>query len=635
MSDRDLDDTVRTWVGGQLAIWQGRRVDRSAALAEHEHYNATRGSTFLFRLNDGRVSLAPKPDGLLPQGTDWTWMMPSRAELYRGFLQEVLDRHAPRGEGVLAMDMHDGAFESQTAPMFAFQKPVGSPAVLLNEIDAIGSQFYSIDDVQDRTPYADKSASAVFVGGSTGMEHSCASVRRLQAERLRAGLFLHGDAAVDYRLPLLSQFVEPGAEAMMRGAGFGKGATTWKEQFRHKFLLSLDGNGATCSRVAIALKSNGVLVKYNSRHLLHYFTSLEPWGHYIPVARDAEVPLYVEAERRDPGRFASIAERSRAFYNAYLTRDAQLTYAAKLLDAYFASFAPEAFSAGWRAEPPAAAESAAAPFPVWRDEAWRDVAGYAHVGGRGDVQAQSNLFGEPMGDRPLEGLLLALSPALEGLDLRYQALWSDGVGEWVRLGDYAGTRHAGRPLSGLRLQSRADPNVVCQLAASFLDGTYAFDAGDAGVCEVVGSAPMQTVRIVLRRLTPCMSGLAHIAGRGDIWYLGTTQGAPGGGDVMEGFLIEQVPGLTPETLEYRAVRLASGEPDAWTPLGGFAGRRRTGEALTGLEIRLRGEAAASRSFRLHATFVDGARRTEVSRGGEAGIAASSPLESFTLDMDQT
>ena len=628
MTERDLDDTVKTWVLGQLAVWQARRVSRRAALAEHEHYNATRGSTFLFHIKDGRVGVAPKPDDLVPKETDWAWMMPSRAEQYRGFLQEVLDRRPPPGEGVLAMDMHDGAFESETAPMFAFQKPVGSHAVLLNEIDAIGSNFYSIGDVQDGIAYGDKRPSAVFVGGSTGMNHTCESVRRLEAERLRAGVFLCGDPCVDYRLPLLSQFAEPQAEAMVRQVGFGRGATSWREQFQHKFMLSLDGNGATCSRVAIALKSNGVLMKYNSPHMLHYFTSLEPWRHYIPIAHDAEAPLYVEVERNEPGRFAAIAEQSRDFYEAYLTREAQLAYASELLESYFASFEREASSPGWRESEPRASVSAAA----WRDEGWVEVGGWAHVSGRGDVQATGNLFGEAMGKRPIEGFLLEPPYGVDLGDLQYQAVGLDGEGEWVNLGAFAGSRSEGRPLRGLRMRSRTGDAFTCQLAASFLDGSYRFDPGEAGAWEALGSASLQTFRAIFRCPVTRMSGLAHIAGRGDIWRAGATQGEPGGGEAIEGFQIDEAAGLQAEDLEYQAVTSIDDYAGAWTPMGGFAGRRRTGSPLMGLRVRLHGGTAETLAYRLHATFVDGSSRTDSSRGGMAAVRGIAALESFTLDF---
>jgi hypothetical protein len=46
---------------------------------------------------------------------------------------------------------------------------------------------------------------------------------------------------------------------------------SWREQLRHRFLLSLDGNGAVCARLAIGLKSNSAVVKYRSPYIFTIF----------------------------------------------------------------------------------------------------------------------------------------------------------------------------------------------------------------------------------------------------------------------------------------------------------------------------------------------------------------------------
>jgi hypothetical protein len=101
----------------------------------------------------------------------------------------------------------------------------------------------------------------------------------------------------------------------------------------------MDGNGATCSRVAIALASNCALLKYDSPHHLHYFSEMIPWRHYIPIATDREVEEIVALERRSPGLFRSVAEQGKAFHRSHLRRRSVLLYTASLLRAYAEVFA--------------------------------------------------------------------------------------------------------------------------------------------------------------------------------------------------------------------------------------------------------------------------------------------------------
>ena len=76
---------------------------------------------------------------------------------------------------------------------------------------------------------------------------------------------------------------------MIVAMDLGKERIPWSEQYRHMFLLSMDGNGATCSRVISSLKSNSVLIKYQSDSILYYFSALEPGTHFISVNDDRDI----------------------------------------------------------------------------------------------------------------------------------------------------------------------------------------------------------------------------------------------------------------------------------------------------------------------------------------------------------
>jgi len=143
-----------------------------------------------------------------------------------------------------------------------------------------------------------------------------------------------GDPLVDFRLPLIVQCDTKETEDAIRALGFGEGKASWPDQLKSKFLISVDGNGATCSRVVIALKSNSVLLKYRSVNLLYYFSGLNEYFHYIPVNDAIDIRQIVKAERRSPGLCKSISEHGSDFYLKYLTAEASKRYAATLLEQY-------------------------------------------------------------------------------------------------------------------------------------------------------------------------------------------------------------------------------------------------------------------------------------------------------------
>jgi hypothetical protein len=90
----------------------------------------------------------------------------------------------------------------------------------------------------------------------------------------------------------------------------------------------MDGWGATCSRIPITLRSNSVLLKYQSQHLLYYFDALIPWLHYIPIAFDDEVTCILRVEEHYLGISSAIVQSANAFADAFLTREQAMKYTA-------------------------------------------------------------------------------------------------------------------------------------------------------------------------------------------------------------------------------------------------------------------------------------------------------------------
>lgn len=354
-----VDNHIRSWCVGEIAHWKARRLEYRAALAEFEHLNRTRPSLFLFKIGGGEVTIADKPGSSLNEqvarlGTELgrpgspevdsgklgeSDLHVGRALVYRDFIQRVVDSGCPRIETMLALDVGDAVGGSNSAPIFVFQKRRGENTLLFPDVDFMNWDFYencAVDSLQ----YAAKRISAVFAGATTGGFITERVARELSLPRLRAAQFFKDTPVVDFRLPALVQCT-PGAEELLREQGYGRveDYLSWGDQFTHRFIISMDGNGATCSRVAMALRSRSVLLKYESPSMLYYFPGLIANLHYVPVSAEQDILEALARERRTPGLHGFIAEQGKSFFETYLSRARVMHYAALLIRLYVDSFA--------------------------------------------------------------------------------------------------------------------------------------------------------------------------------------------------------------------------------------------------------------------------------------------------------
>jgi hypothetical protein len=472
------------WCLEQVAPWLSRPMPYREALAGFRRLNESNGATFVFTIERGTVALEEKPEHARGELYDLAY---SRALFYRSLL-EAASQLCPEVVTSLALFVGDGALPDSGVPVFAFQKPTGNPSLLLPDLDFLMSGFFGDAQHRDGLAYETKRCSAVFVGSTSGGALTTEALRSVSLPRLRAAVFFRDNPDVEFRLPNLVQCEGAEAEALARAMGFGDGVhVPWTEQFRHRFIISMDGNGATCSRVALALMSNSVLVKYASPHQLYYFSGLQPWRHYLPVASDEEVLRIVRLERERPGLFEPVARAGREFAEQYLTRDAVTQYTADLLRLYTQILTADA---------PARTIAPAAGIQV-----------LAHVRNRADIVGSGAAgVGGRSSDEWIEGFALfpdglALFPdGIAAEELTCCAVLEDGtLSPWVAAGEFCGSRGLSRPLLGfaVRLHGAASERFVCTTAASFTDGTALAPSSDRAVCVAPSRAPLQSMQIVL------------------------------------------------------------------------------------------------------------------------------------------
>ena len=486
----------QAWSVAEIAPWAVGSPSVQDTADELRKLHETNRHFFLFRVHGGGVTVLGKP----AEAANFTGDDLQRAKSYGAFLEKVA---ATRGFAdislLLGMGMDDKGFGSDRPVNFAFQKTQRSMTLLLPDIDLLRGRFYCDDAFVDELAYSEKSDSAIFCGSTTGADNSLDVVRNLATPRLQAAAYFRGHPFVHFYLPRIVQCSSSEAIAALREMGLGDGRHfSWHDQFKHKFIISLDGNGATCSRVAIALRSNSVLLKYDSNYELYYFKGLQPWIHYIPIRNHSDIEEIVISERRRPGLFEPIARNGREFADRYLTERAGVQYTAALLRRYGSIFMNlnEAIGDLPRVEPYFQT-------PSWDDALIRNIRVRAHVGDRGDVfGGAAEYVGRIGSGKSIQGFDLTGRNG-ERIRLEYCAVGADGSAtEWVSSPDFCGSRGQSRPIYGFAMRFSANEGTAFRISYSgtFTDGSSVGPVAQGKFCRSAALAPLEAMSVVIERV---------------------------------------------------------------------------------------------------------------------------------------
>ncbi|UMY18321.1 hypothetical protein MMB17_02940 [Methylobacterium organophilum] len=320
----DLRVQLSQLVRAQLAAWTQAEINVSDYAA---HISGCRQilNKFVFFCEGNTVRLLDKDDGAC--------INKERAMFYLELLKEVLSVY-PINSGIyIIIDVDDEAPQSENMPVFSFQKPRGGKNILLPDFDMFGHNFLNIK--YDDVPYESKQPLAIFAGATTGAKViDLNTAQNSLTQRLRSAKYFRDEPLVDYRLPKICQCQNDDVFDYLLSQGYGRDPVGWNEMLNNKFIISVDGNGATCGRVALALKSNSCLVKYSSNNILYYFDALIPYLHYLPVEKDEDLVPFVRNEIEKPNLYKYVATSGTDFANFMLNKDAVLLYTSLLLEAF-------------------------------------------------------------------------------------------------------------------------------------------------------------------------------------------------------------------------------------------------------------------------------------------------------------
>lgn len=314
----------------QISGWFGTKLNKNIILGKFLNFNDAYERYFLISIRDGSVSIAQKPAHLA------NFALLSRALRYKELIELVLKTFSLDIDLCILYDAEDWNEEDNELPVFTFQKKSGTNKILFPDIDFLMTDYYRPEFIpNDTTSFRQKSCSAIFVGSTTGGQITKKVVENLFLPRIRSYVYFKNNKFVNFTLPKLVQYDNDETKKLLISMGMGDGRIIkMEEQYNNKFMISMDGNGAACSRLIAGLRSNCTVLKYDSQYELYYFNILRPWVHYIPIKNDEDVLNIVQLENENPGMFEYISRYGRNFYERYLNKENIIRYVYFLLNVY-------------------------------------------------------------------------------------------------------------------------------------------------------------------------------------------------------------------------------------------------------------------------------------------------------------
>jgi len=331
-------DELDQLVAMQTAYWERRPLLAGAAAQQALcDLNDRSISAFVFSVRGKEVRLWHKRQVLFPPEQeiarrDEQRGFFKRALLYQAFIAKTLRRSKGEASVDFALDVNDFPADAADLPIFSFQKARGAHNLLLPDVDFFHSKWYRRD--HDPLRYEEKMNSACFVGSSTGTWLTVEDIRNRETPRLRAAAYFCGNPRVSFRIANAVHCLSEEAKALLMSQPYFSSQVGWEDQLRHRFLISMDGNGAACSRLVKGLRSNSAVIKFGSPYELYYFPALRPGGEYLLAEKEEDVERIVETEAASPGVFKEVAESGRRFAEKYLTIGSVMDYTARLLTAF-------------------------------------------------------------------------------------------------------------------------------------------------------------------------------------------------------------------------------------------------------------------------------------------------------------
>ena len=326
-------DLVDDWAASQTHFWEHVYAGQRTFGCAMQGLSDTCPTVFVFDFDGDHVSIRDKPSSNFTDRERGLFEdCALRAEKYLWLFRQVILSgmriHVP-----IAFDVYDISLHGADVPIFCFQKDAANRNILLPDIDFFWHGWY--ERTYNEALWSEKQPIAFFAGSSTGGDLlSLDDVRYSRSQRLHWASSSINRPLVDIRICDAVQCDSIATDRELRDKPYFHPFIEWEDQLAFRYLISMDGNGATCSRVVNTLKSKSVLLKVSSSKNLYYFEGLKPYENYIPVRSISEVERAVTDMESGYIDHQKIILSANRFYTKYLSRSSVYRYTRKVLERY-------------------------------------------------------------------------------------------------------------------------------------------------------------------------------------------------------------------------------------------------------------------------------------------------------------
>jgi hypothetical protein len=324
---------LKAWCRAETIYWRDTYAGDRDFSAKFDEMNKTHPTVFLLDIRKTKVSLQEKPSSLDVEETDL-----ARIELYRAFIEECVSKYACQISTTLAIDISDYPSSYYHVPVLTFQKRRSSPNILIPDVDFFYYDWYK--GAPADLSFKEKTPGAIFAGSSTGGYVTESTLSEPDMTRIQLASKLLGHPDISFHIAAAVQCVSPEVQRRLESQPYFSGYIPWQKQLEKRFIISVDGNGATCSRVVFTLMSNSVLLKFNSESLLFYFHGLKPFEHFIPVADISDIESILDLDKKGCIDRRQISKQAKRFRRRFLNKNAVRQYMIFVLTEYAAEVFP-------------------------------------------------------------------------------------------------------------------------------------------------------------------------------------------------------------------------------------------------------------------------------------------------------
>jgi hypothetical protein len=429
---------------------------------------------------DGELS-ATNHDDLKPE-------IRYRAEIYCSFIKQVLS-FFPIDITIDFCFFLDDIYDQEVEfPLFHYQRVKGEKLFLLPDWDSLTYFFYEDYNTVDKVSYLAKKDQCIFVGSTTGVDpHTGNSILNTNTsifrnQRINSAVYFKNHESVHIVLPKIIQYdCAETAEAIKQMIGDSE-YIDMASQYEYKFILSMDGNGATCSRVALTLRSNSVLIKRESDRELSWFNFLRAGHDYISIRDDSDLNYLIRNTSEYEEFFLGISLNGKQFFNKHLTRFTMMRQVAFTLLEYMRIYSNDLNKYN----------TVKKKLLLFSPKLLLCL----HCKGKGDIVCRDgDICGDA--DHDIEGISIASCLSkLDTKQISYLIKDSNGIfSEWICGSYFAGSRGKGIALQAIAVdiitEQKKDTIV---LEVWFSDGAYVVVKGGNLACSS-GSATIRMIRL--------------------------------------------------------------------------------------------------------------------------------------------